>query len=52
MLTLFKDTKSHQKAMSEVRTIVCCSKYQQDYFRYKTKAQRREALASDNVPYL
>ena len=24
---LFKDTKSHQKAMSKVRTIVCCSKY-------------------------
>ena len=24
---LFKVTKSHQKAMSKVRTIVCCSKY-------------------------
>ena len=31
---LFKVTKSHQKAMSEFRTIVFCSKYHQCEFRY------------------
>ena len=31
---LFKVTKSHQKAMSKIRTIVCCSKYYQNDFRY------------------
>ena len=31
---LFKVTKSHQKAMSEFRTIVFCSKYHQYEFRY------------------
>ena len=31
---LFKVTKSHQKAMSEFRTIVFCSKYHQYEFHY------------------
>lgn len=31
---IFKVTKSHQKAMNEVRTIVFCNKYHQYEFRY------------------
>ena len=34
MLSLCKVTKGYQKAMSKVRTIVCCSKYYQNDFRY------------------
>ena len=30
MFSLFKVIKSHQKVMSKVRTIVCCSKYYQN----------------------
>ena len=48
MILPFKVTKSHQKAMSKVRTIVCCSKFYQNDFRDKAKAPRREALASYN----
>ena len=48
MILPFKVTKSHQKAMSKVRTIVCCSKFYQNDFRDKGKASRREALASYN----
>ena len=35
--------------MSKVRTIVCCSKYYQNDYRYQAKAPQREALASDNL---
>ena len=35
--------------MSKVRTIVCCSKYYQNDFRYLAKAPRREALVSDKL---
>ena len=48
MILPFKVTKSHQKAMSKVRTIVCCSKFYQSDFRDKAEAPRREALASYN----
>ena len=48
MILPFKVTKSHQKAMSKVRTIVCCSNFYQNDFRDKGKASRREALASYN----
>ena len=48
MILPFKVTKSHQKAMSKVRTIVCCSKFYQNDFRDKAKAPQREALASYN----
>ena len=34
LFSLFKVTKSHKKAMSKVRTIVCCCKYYQNDFRY------------------
>ena len=34
--------------MSKVWTIVCCSKYYQNDFRYEAKAPRREVLANDN----
>ena len=34
MFSLFKVTKSHQKAMSQVRTIVYWSKYYQNDFRF------------------
>ena len=49
MFPLSKVTKNCQKAMSKVRTIVCCSKYYQNDYRYQAKAPRREALASDNL---
>ena len=49
MFLLFKVTESHQKAMSKVRTIVCCCKYYQTDFRYEAKAPRREALVADNL---
>ena len=49
MFSLFKVTKSHQKAMSQVRTIVYWSKYYQNDFRFSAKAPRREALASYNL---
>ena len=48
MILPFKVTKSHQKAMSKVRTIVCCSNFYQNDFRYEAKARRTEALAKDN----
>ena len=48
MILPFKVTKSHQKAMSKIQTIVCCSKFYQNDFRDKGKAPRREALASYN----
>ena len=48
MILPFKVTKSHQKAMSKVWTIVCCSKFYHNDFRDKAKAPRREALASYN----
>ena len=32
--SFLKVTKSHQKATSKVRTIVCCSKYYPNHFRY------------------
>ena len=48
MILPFKVTKSHQKAMSKVRTIVCCSKFYHNDFCDKAKAPRREALASYN----
>ena len=48
LILLYKLTKSHKKAMSKVRTIVCCSKYYKNYFRYEAKAPRREVLANDN----
>ena len=38
-----------KRAMSNVRTIVCCSKYYQNDFRCEAKVPRREALASDNL---
>ena len=44
----FRVTKSHQKATSKVRTIVCCSNFYQNDFRYEAKARRTEALANDN----
>ena len=34
--------------MSKVRTIVCCSNFYQNDFRYEAKAPRTEALANDN----
>ena len=49
MFSPFMVSKSHQKAMSKVRTIVCFSKYYQNDFRYKAKAPGRKALASDNL---
>ena len=49
MFPLSKVTKNRQKAMSKVRTIVCCSKYYQNDYRYQAKAPQREALASDNL---
>ena len=48
MILLFKVTISHQKATSKVQTIVCCSKYYQNDFRYEAKAPRREVPANDN----
>ena len=48
MILPFKVTKSHQKAMSKVQTIVCCSNFYQNDFRYEAKAPRTEALANDN----
>ena len=48
MILPFKVTKSHQKAMNKVRTIVCCSKFYQNDFRDEAKVPRREALASYN----
>ena len=48
MILPFKVTKSHQKAMSKVRTIVGCSNFYQNDFRYEAKAPRTEALANDN----
>ena len=41
--------KAIKRAMSNVRTIVCCSKYYQNDFRCEAKVPRREALASDNL---
>ena len=38
--------------MSKVRNFVCSRKYYQNDFRYKAKAPRREALASDNLALL
>ena len=35
--------------MSKFRTIVCCSKYNQNDIRYQSKAPRRGALASVNL---
>ena len=53
MFSLFKVTKSHQKVSSMVFTIVCCSKYYQNDFRYHgAKVPQREALASDNLALL
>ena len=37
-----------KRAMSKVRTIVCCSKYYQNDIRHWAKAAPREALVSDN----
>ena len=34
--------------MSKVQTIVCCSNFYQNDFRYEAKARRTEALAKDN----
>ena len=45
----FLGPKDHKTAMSKVRTIVCCSKYSQNDFRFQAKAPRREALAIDNL---
>ena len=41
--------KAIKRAMSNVRTILCCSKYYQNDFRCEAKVPRREALASDNL---
>ena len=41
--------KAIKKAMSKFRTIVCCSKYNQNDIRYQSKAPRRVALASVNL---
>ena len=49
--SLFKFTKSHQRTMSKVETIVCCSKYCQNDFRYLVEVPRREALASHNLAF-
>ena len=51
MFSLFKVTKSHQKAMSKVRTSVCSSKYYQNNIRYQAKAPLREALSSDYLAF-
>ena len=36
IIFLFKVTKSRQKAMSKIRIIVCCSKYYQNDFHYRS----------------
>ena len=41
--------KAIKRAMNNVRTILCCSKYYQNDFRCEAKVPRREALASDNL---
>ena len=43
MFLLFEVTKSHQKAMSKVLTIACCSKYHQNDFHCYAKALSGEA---------
>ena len=44
-----RSLKAIKKAMSKFRTIVCCSKYNQNDIRYQSKALRRVALASVNL---
>ena len=44
-----RSLKAIKKAMSKFRTIVCCSKYNQNDIRYQSKAPLRVALASINL---
>ena len=43
--------KAIKRTMSKVETIVCCSKYCQNDFRYLVEVPRREALASHNLAF-